>query len=788
MTQLKSDMFPVAGRFTGSPVRRSEDPRLLTGRGMYVDDIRMPGMLHAAFVRSPLAHAVVLRVDTQAARSAPGVHAVFDGQEMARLAKADEGPLGDIGEDGVGSPSFTVLATDKVRLVGDPVALVVAESRYLAEDACELIQVEYQELPAVTSAEQALDPSSTPIFENLGSNVLLGPTTQQFGDVAEVFARADRVVKASLSQHRHQNVPMEGRGIVASFDPATEELAVHASTQGVHGVRQQLASRLGMPLEKVHVKAGDIGGSFGLKFGVSREEVAIAAASRQIGRPVRWIEDRNENLTVSGQAREESFEVEAAVTEAGDILGLKVKMVIDAGAYPGVAPMLVGTIRQMIPGPYRMEALSFTATVAITNKASYVAYRGPWASETWVRERLIDLIAAELGRDPLEIRLRNVAVRGEPPLHMVTGPSLAGVTAQESLQRASALIDVDRFRKDQALARQEGRYLGVGFGTFIEPAPGPRDPAETPDPEELERIRMRLELDGIVTVFTSQMPHGQGHQTTLAQVAADHFGVDFQKVKVVVGDTDQVPQGVGTGGSRSATMAGGATLHAARALRAKVLEVAAQLLDASPDVLDIIEGRVVVQEVPTRSVTLAEVASAAAAGVQLPPGTDSELEVTFSFDGGAGGWSGGTHCAVVEVDVETGLVKIVRYLVVEDCGEMINPAVVEGQVRGGVAQGIGAVLLERSAYGEDGQFLSGSLMDYLLPTATDVPRIEVEHLETVPLDADVNFRGVGEGGMIVAPPTLGNAIADALAPLGARITEQHLPPSRLLELIGTISA
>ncbi len=788
MSDSKSGVFPVAGRFTGSPVRRSEDPRLLTGRGMYVDDIRLPGMLHAAFVRSPMAHAVVLRVDTKAARSAPGVRAVFDGQEMAQLAKAGGGPLGDMGGEGVESPIFTVLATDRVRMMGDPVALVVADSRYLAEDACELIQVEYQELPAVTSAEQALDPRSTPIFANLGSNVLQGPTTERFGDVEAVFARADRVVTASLRQHRHQNVPMEGRGIVASFDPATGELRVNASTQGVHGVREALAAQLDIPLEKVHVRAGDIGGSFGLKFGVSREEVAVAAASLKLGLPVRWIEDRNENLTVSGQAREESFEVEAAITKDGDILGLKVKMVIDAGAYPGVAPMLVGTIRQMIPGPYRMEALSFTATVAITNKASYVAYRGPWASETWVRERLIDLISAELGRDPMQIRLRNVAVRGEPPLRMVTGPSLAGITAQESLQRAAALIDLDSFRERQELARQEGRYLGVGFGTFIEPAPGPRDPDETPSEEEMEQLRMRLELDGTVTVFTSQMPHGQSHQTTLAQVAADHFGIPFSQVKVVVGDTDMVPMGFGTGGSRSATMAGGATLHAARALRAKVLEVAAQLIDTGPETLNIIGGMVAAEGASTRSITLVEVAAAAAAGDRLPPGIDRELEVNFAFDGGAGGWSGGTHCAVVEVDVETGLVRVERYLVVEDCGEMINPAIVEGQVRGGVAQGIGAVLLERSAYGEDGQFLSGSLMDYLLPTATDVPQIEIEHLETVRLDADVNFRGVGEGGMIVAPPTLGNAIADALAPFGVRITEQHLPPARLLELIGTMDA
>lgn len=775
----------VAERYTGAAVRRTEDLRILTGRASYVGDVRWPGTLHAAFVRSPLAHARLLRIDTAEASRARGVVAVFDGAAMAKLASAGGGQASELGSAQAGSPSFTLLATDKVRLVGDPVAMVVAETRYLAEDACELIEVTYDPLPAVTTAEQALDAASPPIFEDLGSNILSGPTEQRFGDVEAAFSRADRVVRASLSQHRQQNVPMECRGIVASFAPATGELLIQTSTQGVHGVRQQLARQLAMPLERVHVRAGDVGGSFGLKFGASREEVACAAASRELGRPVRWIEDRNENLTASGQAREESFEVEAAVTKEGDILGLKVKMVIDSGAYPGMATQLVGAVQEMIPGPYRISALAFSGTVVVTNKASYVAYRGPWAAETWVRERMIDLIASELGIEPLEIRRRNLAVRGEPPLEMVTGPSLVGVTARESLERMAQLVNLTEFRGRQAAARREGRYLGLGLATYIEPAPGPRSPGESRDPETWERVRMRLAPDGTLEVFTSQMPHGQGHQTTLAQVAADQFGVDIEQVAVIVGDSDQVPQGFGTGGSRSATMAGGATLHAARALRAKVLEVAAQLVDASPDQLDIAHGVVVGQAPSAGSLTLHELAAAVADGRRLPPGVDSDLEVTFAFDGGESGWSGGTHCALVEVDAGTGLVNIERYLVVEDCGALINPAVVEGQVRGGVAQGIGAVLLERSVYDETGQYLSGSLMDYLLPTATDVPAIEIEHLATIPLDPDVNFRGVGEGGMIVAPATLCNAIADALAALGVRVTEQHLPPARLLELMGT---
>jgi carbon-monoxide dehydrogenase large subunit len=550
-----------------------------------------------------------------------------------------------------------------------------------------------------------------------------------------------------------------------------------------------LATQLGMPLEKVRVLAGDIGGSFGLKLGAAREDIACAAASRQLGRPVRWIEDRVENLTASGQAREESFEVEAAVSDEGSVLGLRVKMIIDTGAYPGMGGMLPQMVQGMIPGPYKIGALSFESTAIITNKASYVAYRGPWASETWVRERMMDLVAKELGMEPVEVRRRNVVTRGEAPLEMVTGRSLAGVTSRESIERIAALIDVDGFRRRQTEARAEGRYLGLGLATYIEAAPGPRTPEGGGGIMGPEQMRLRVEDDGTVTVFTSQMPHGQSHQTTLAQIAADEFGVPFDQVRVVVGDTDVVPMGFGTGGSRSATMAGGASLHGARALRAKVFEVAAHLFEASAEDMELSSGAVSVRGVPARALRLGEIAQAVHQPGRVPPELAGDLEVTAAFDGGEGGWSGGTHAAIVEVDVETGLVRIERYVVAEDCGALINPAVVEGQVRGGVAQGIGAVLLERSAYDvESGQFLSGTFMDYLLPTASEIPRIEIEHLETVPLDADVNFRGVGEGGMIIAPPTLCNAIEDALSPMGARVTEQHLPPSRILQLIGVIPA
>jgi carbon-monoxide dehydrogenase large subunit len=769
----------AAERYTGTSIKRSEDPRILTGTGRYVDDIKLPGMLHAAFVRSPLAHGRVLSVDASAARELPGVVAVLTGADLEDITvPGPDALLGLMGWKGP-TPEFSLLATDKVRLVGDPVAVVIAESRYLAEDGCELVEVDYDDLPPVVDAAFALDPSSPPLFENLGDNIARPHSRSESGDVESTFADADRIFEFHLDVHRHQNVPMEGRACVASYDADQDAMTFYAATQGVHVARSAVAARLGMEPAQVRVLAGDIGGSFGLKIGASREELAVAAASRLLGRPVKWVEDRGENLTVSGQAREESFDVRAAVSNDGDLLGLDVKMVIDTGSYPGMGVMVPDIIQGMLPGPYKLQALGFESTAAITNKAPYVAYRGPWASETFVRERVLNLVAKELGLDPVEIRQRNFAPRTDPPVMMITGRPLVGVTSKESLEQVGQLVDFPAFRRRQAEARAQGRYLGLGVATFIEAAPGPRSPGG--DATGFESMRLRLTEDGILELFTGQMPHGQSHQTTLAQIAADEFGVPFEQVRVVVGDSDVVPFGL-TGGSRSATMTGGVTLHGARQLKAKVLDFAAHLMEVGAQDLVISDGDVWVRGDPASAIAVTEVAQRAASG-QFGDDVDAKLEVEATYDGGEGGWSGGTHCAIVEVDVETGIVKVERYVAAEDCGALINPAVVEGQIRGGIAQGIGAVLLERSAYAEDGTFQSATFMDYLMPTACDVPRIELVHLETIPLDADVNFRGVGEGGMIVAPPTLVNAIEDALSPFGVRIYEQHLPPARILELI-----
>src|SRR6201997_2771064 len=429
----------AAERYTGSSIKRSEDPLILTGAGRYVDDIKLPGMLHAAFVRSPMAHARVLSVEIEAARALPGVVAVLTGADLETMTVPGPDALMALMGWAGPTPQFTLLATDKVRLVGDPVAVVVAESRYLAEDGCELVEVEYEDLPPVTNASFALDPSSPPLFANLGDNIARPHSRSESGDVAATFAQADRIFDFRIGVHRHQNVPMEGRGCVASYDADRDVMTVHAATQSVHVSKIAVAMRLGMEQDKVRVLAGDIGGSFGLKIGASREELAVAAASRALGPPGKWVEDRGENLTASGQAREESFEVLAAVGDDGVLHGLDVKMVIDTGAYPVMGTMVPGIVEGMLPGPYKLAALGFESTAVITNKASYVASRGPWASETFVRERVLDLLPRDLGLDPLEIRLRNVAPRTSPPLAMITGRPLVGVTTQESLERVAQL-------------------------------------------------------------------------------------------------------------------------------------------------------------------------------------------------------------------------------------------------------------------------------------------------------------------------------------------------------------
>jgi carbon-monoxide dehydrogenase large subunit len=785
----------VGARAVGTRVRRAEDPRILTGHGRYVDDVVVPGMLHAAFFRSTVPHGRLVALDVTEAAQLPGVVAVYTGTDMAQLTQPAQAgaAIGINLMPGMRSPSFYPLATDKVRFVGDPIALVVASDRYTAEDALELIVEEVDPLDPIVTYDDALDPSKPPLFDEIGENIAF-TGEMALGDVDGAFARADRVVEATISVHRHQPVPMEGRGLVAIWDAEREHLTIHSSTQSPHMLRMLMPPQIGVPMERIRVLAADVGGGFGLKNGVSREDVAVTAAAIALSRPVKWVEDRMEHLTSAGQAREEMADIRAAVTADGVILGIQMEARLNSGAYPCdpfPGAMFVNSLSSAFQGPTRIEGITARHTAVFSNKATYVSYRGPWATGDFLRERTIDIVARELGLDPLDVRRRNYVERDQPPLAMLSGQPFTGVTTRECVEQAAQVIGWDTFRARQEKARGEGRYIGLGMASYLEAAPGPKTPGQ-PANNILgdETTHVSVDDDGKIVIVTRQQPHGQGHQTTLAQVASDEMGVRFEDVRVVWGDTDVTPFAlIGTGGSRAATMANGAVLHGSRVLRSKILALAAELLEANADDLQITDGIVSVKGTPRAALPLSELARTIREEPgRIPPGADADLSVTHTYDGGQSGWSGGTHCCVVEVDPDTGLVTIERYLVVEDCGIAVNPAIVEGQIRGGVAQAIGAVLLEHSAYDGDGQFLSATFMDYLMPSTTVVPNLEILHIDPVLTDPDVNFRGVGEGGMIVGPACIVNAIEDALAPLGVRVREQHLPPARILELIGVVPA
>ena len=776
-------------RLVGARVPRVEDPRLLRGRGHFVDDLQPPGLRHAAFVRSPFAHARVTAIDACAARAMPGVDLVLTAADLEGVV----GIMRGAGPEGLHTPAFGPLASDRVRFVGDPVAIVVAASRALAEDACELVEVTYDPLPPLTDVDTAVVIGAPAVFDEVGHNLMFeGHWT--YGDPDAQFAAARRTGRWRFSQHRQCNAPLEGRAGLVDHDLDTGDLTYHAAHQNPHALRLFVADLLGVPTHRFHVRVGDVGGSFGQKAYVSREDVAVCAAGTILGRPVKWVEDRVENLQAAGQAREERFDVEAAYDDDGTVRAVRVDMVFDQGAYqlttlpPTIFPTIV---RVLFPGAYRLRDLEFRVRVVATNKATYVAYRGPWEAETFVRERMLDEIAADVGLSPEVVRDRNLLSAEELPTRLVTDVSFEHVTARETFERACALADVDGVRRAQTAARADGRLLGFGLATFVEPSPGPPDYTRAlgagAAPRSAQRATARLDPDGSLTVFTSQSPHGQGHHTTLAQLAADELGVPFGSVRIVTGDTQLTPFNlVGTGGSRAATLASGAVIGVAGEVRRQVVQLAAHLLEAADDDIELIDGVVSVRGVPASAQPLADIAAVAYRDTALlPPEVTPGIDAEFDFAIPEGGWSQATHCCWVEVDPSTGLVRIDRYLVVEDCGALINPTIVEGQIAGGVAQGIGGVLFERAAYDTNGQLLTSTFVDYLLPTSTEIPAIEIHHLESPP-QGPIDFRGVGEGGAIGAPAALCNAIADALRPTGAVVLDQHLPPTKILELLGQL--
>jgi carbon-monoxide dehydrogenase large subunit len=772
----------------GAPIPRVEDARLLAGRGSYVADLVMPGMLHAAFLRSPHAHARIAGLDLAAARAAPGVVLALDGQALA--AKPLRAPSR---MKGYRPTDFPPLALGKVRYAGEAVAVVVAESRYAAEDACELVAAEYAPLTVVADPEAAMADGGPLVHDEAGSNVLLARTFAE-GDAPAAIAGAVVVVRDRFRFHRHAGVAMENRACLAAWDGST--LTLWSSTQVPGIARDALAELLELPAHRVRVVAPDVGGGFGVKTALYGEEVAVAVLARRLGRPVKWIGDRREDLLASTQAWDEVIDATLALDADGTIRGLSARVVADIGAYsiyPWTASIEVIQVVSFLPGPYRVPHYRAEAMGVATNKAPMGPYRGVGRPvSVFVMEALIDRAARQLGLDPVAVRRRNLITPAEAPYRSPSGIVWDSAGFLEALARACEVADYAGLRDEQARARATGRCLGIGLSVYVELTGVGSAISVSPGADiatGTEGATVRVEPAGGVTALFGLAGHGQGHETALAQIVASELGVRVDDVRVVEGDTALGPHGTGSYASRSAVLGGGAALLASRAVRDKALAIAAHHLEARADDLELVEGTIRVRGVPDRAISLGRVATLAYAGTRrLPPGMEPGLEATRFYDPYFGTASGAAHLAVVEVDRATCAVRVLRHVVVEDCGRIINPLIVEGQAVGGVAQGLGAALLEEVVYGPDGQLLTASLMDYLVPTAAEMPPIEVQHLDHASPTTLGGFKGVGEGGTIGAPAAIANAVADALAPWGVRISELPVSGERLFRLLAGAGA
>lgn len=764
-----------ATRYAGQRVHRVEDARLLTGRGTYVDDIDLPGMLHAYFVRSPLPHAEISSIDTSAACAAPGVHAVFTAAELN--GEAREQWHTSVGRDSPETPR-PPLAEGRVRFVGDPVALVVAESRYLAEDAAELVDVEYAPLPSVVDYTRAQE-ATTLVHESNGSNLIGEMAGAPAAALHEAFAAAAHVVSETIYQNAYVPVPMEGRGLVVDYSRATDELTIYAATQAPHEVRLFCSRLLGLPEQRIRVVMRDTGGAFGQKIMVQRDEMCLMLVAPRMGVPVKWVEDRRENLLSAGQSRHEHGAVQMAFDADGSIQAAAIDFVSDCGAYPTPWPVgTAGLVGMLFPGPYRVPKAGFTAKTLYTNTVGRAAYRGPWQFETLAREMLLDISARRIGMDPMQLRRRNLLRADELPYTNPNGMVYDSIAPLATFEQALELLDYEGFRREQAQAREDGRFLGVGLSTYVEPSTPSFGYYAT------EAATIRIEPSGKVNVYIAGGSTGNSIETTVVQLAADELGVHIDDVATIQGDTAVTGFGAGAAGSRSGSMTAGAIREAARTLRERIVAIAANKLEASEADIELADSRASVRGDPSAAVPLADIAAAAYfQPASLPPNVPAGLEASARYTNRTPFvWVNATHVCTCEVDAVTGRVQLLRYIVSEDCGPMINPNVVEGQIAGGTVQGIGGVLYENLVYDEDGNPLTTTFVDYLLPTSTEVPVIEYGHVET-PSPGPGGYKGVGEGGAIGAPPAVVNAVADALSPFGVTITRLPLGPAQIAALI-----
>ena len=771
---------PSAGftRYTGSRIPRVEDPRLLSGRGTYVDDVVRPGMLHACFVRSSLARGRIVSIDTTEARALPGVRAVFVAEDLnPGVHEQWHSQLGSASPETPRPP----LAEGEVRFVGDPVALVVADSRYIAEDACDLVVVEYEPLPAVVDYIAAVD-SDVLVHEDYGSNVIHDDGAPA-STLDDVFAAAAHVVEETVYQQAYAAVPIETRGLVVEYDGSVGEITMWVATQAPHEHRAFCARLLGIPEHRVRAIARDTGGGFGQKILVQREEMCLWLAATKLPAAVKWIEDRRENLMAAGWSRHEHGTVRMAFDDRGSIEAVHVDFVSNAGSYPTPWPAMPATMVGIVfPGPYRVPTAGFRLRSVYTNTAGRSGYRGPWQYETLAREVVLEIAARRIGIDPVELRRRNLLRLDEMPYTNANGMPYDCVTPLETFEHAVAILDYKAFRDEQRRARDVGRYLGVGFSNYVEPTTPGMGIFGT------EGATIRIEPTGKVNVYVAGGSSGNSLETTVVQLTADALGVDIADVNTIQGDTALTGFGAGTGGSRSGAMLAGAIGVTAGELRTRIDAIAAHHFEAAVEDIEVAHGWASVRGTPTARISVAEIAALSYfSPASLPPDVPPGLVACGRFAPSArSNWANATHICTCEVDVATGQVTLLRYIVGEDCGAMINPNVVEGQIAGGTVQGIGGALMEEIAYDDDGNPLSTTFMDYLLPTSTEVPVIEYGHLES-PGPLPGGYKGVGEGGAIGAPPAVVNAVNDALAPLGVTLTRLPLSPANILDAIARAS-
>src|SRR3989449_2280879 len=775
----------MGAKFFGAAVKRREDPRFLRGEGRFVDDVTLPGMLHAAFLRSPHAHARVVRIRETEAAAAPGVVRVLTFADLERRMK----PLPLFGAAPPGLAAVVkfdlrqaprgALCRERARYVGEIVARVRAESRAAAEDAVALIGVDWEPLPPVVDMVRAGEPGGPLVHPEWGTNVGVG-FSHSIGDADAAFARADVTVSETFHIQRYVGMPLEGRGVVAAWDRRDGMLTTWNSTQVSHFVQQGLTSALGLPPHKIRVIAPDLGGGFGTKASGYPEDALVPIAALALGRPIKWIESRREHMSGAAHARDQGHTISLAATRDGSILGVRDRILLDLGAYNVWGVVLpYNTVAHLI-GPHRIKNMRVDVQALVTHKTPNAPYRGAGRPETvFAMDRIVDCLARELRMDPAELRRRNYIRPDELPydfgMPYRDGNPLVYDTGDfpAALESALEAAGYKEFRGEQARLRARGIHRGIGISGYVEgTAIGP-----------FEGATVKLDLAGRVVVATGAVNSGQGHETSFAQVAADALGVPLDWVTVVGGDTAAVPFGVGTFASRSAVTAGSSIADACREVRGKLVRAAATLLEAAPDDVEIDDGRVFVKGSPGSAVDLARVVQASIPTFAKPGVASPDFEASAYHHVPTVTYASAVHVAQVEVDVASGGVKLLRYVVAHDCGRVINPIIVEGQVHGGVAQGVGGGLFEEMVYDETGQLLTGSLMDYAVPKADDLPLIETVHLEYPSPRNPLGVKGLGEGGAISPPAAIANAIEDALAPFGVRITETPVRAARIVALL-----